>query len=215
MMAGIRKELGPAARRLADALRRIRRGQDITTAEMSRRLTALGQPVPDTGITKTEHGARRVDVDDLMAISLALGVTPNTLLMPQVNYLGAGERHHLTPVADGTAEELWQWAQGEKPLRVPVPGADTWLGDDDHPALRFSLRSRPYLTAAHPPGAGAAPEAGMPGFRAIVLAVTEALAKGATGAEVRRVVELTITLPAVMPDTEIRERAEAKGKGRP
>jgi hypothetical protein len=72
-------------------IRRFRRAdwQDITTAEMSRRLGELGQPIPDTGITKTEQGTRRVDVDDLVAIALALGVTPNALLLPPVDYLGA------------------------------------------------------------------------------------------------------------------------------
>src|SRR6185437_4958271 len=70
-MAGIKKELGPTGRRVAEAIRRIRRGpeQEISTAELSRRLTALGQPVPDTSITKTEQGTRRVDVDDLVAFA--------------------------------------------------------------------------------------------------------------------------------------------------
>ena len=98
-------------------IRRIRRACEVTTAALSQRLAAIGHPVADTGITKTEKGDRRIDVDDLVALALALGVTPNTLLMPEVGYLGASDAHHLTPAVSGTAEELWQWAQGEPRLR--------------------------------------------------------------------------------------------------
>jgi transcriptional regulator with XRE-family HTH domain len=202
MMAGIKKELGPTGRRVAEAIRRFRRGenQDITTAELSRRLTALGQPIPDTGITKTEKGDRRVDVDDLAAIALALGVTPNTLMLPQVDYLGGQDFHWLTPAARGGAEKLWQWAQGEKPLYTSVPGASSWLGSEDYPALRFSIRCRPYLTALHSPGPGGPPDGTSPDplLRDLCAAVLAAMKGGVTATQVRRAVELTITLPAVL-----------------
>lgn len=204
-MAGIKKEPGPTGRRVAEAIRRIRRGdkQDITTAEMSRRLTAIGQPIPDTSITKTEQGTRRVDADDLVAISLALGVTPNTLLLPQVDYLGSRDWHQLTPVAGGTAEHLWQWAQGERPLVPPVP--DEWLGKSTHPVLEFSITSRPYLTALHAARPGGEPLHGtpVPVMKELSAAVYMALAEGATPPEVRRVVELVINMPAVMSREEI------------
>jgi transcriptional regulator with XRE-family HTH domain len=210
-MAGIKKEPGPTARRVAEALRRIRRGQEVTTAELSRRLAALGQPVPDTSITKTEAGTRRVDVDDLPALALALGVTPNTLLLPEVSYLGNTDAHLLTPAASGTAEQLWQWAQGERPLHMRIPGADAWLGDGDLPALRFSMRTRPYLTALHPPGTATGPPGARDRMQALVLAVLGVLGDGASGAEVRRAVEMTIALPVVMPPDEIREHVTRNG----
>src|ERR1700722_6018700 len=131
-MTGIAKQLGPTGRRVAVAIWRVRRWNAVTTAELSRRLTALGQPIPDTSITKTEKGTRRVDVDDLVALAVALGVTPNTLLLPEVGYLGSTDTHLLTPVVSGTAEELWQWAQGERPLRTDIPGSDGWLGTENH-----------------------------------------------------------------------------------
>lgn len=197
-MAGIKKEPGPAARRVAGALRHFRRAGDVTTAEVSRRLTALGQPVPETSVTKAEHVTRRVDVDDLVPLSLALGVTPNTLLMPPVARLGTGERHQLTPAVSGTAEQLWQWAQGERPLYIP--GAESWLGDGENPDLEFSFRCRPYLTALHAPGTGGTPD---PFLRNVTEAVIAAMKAGVTGTEVRRTVELTIILPAVMTQDEI------------
>lgn len=205
-MAGTRKELGPTGRRLASALRRIRRGetQDITTAEMSRRLTALGQPIPDTGITKTEQGTRRVDVDDLVAISLALGVTPNTLLLPQPGYLDGAEWHQLTPEAGGSPEQLWQWAQGEMPPVILAPDGQSWLGGGDHPMAAFAIRNRPYLTAPRPP---AAEDDGTEvALRGLASAVAEALHAGAPSTEVRRVVELTIALPVIAVTPEFRQR---------
>lgn len=201
-MAGIKKEPGPTARRVAEAVRRFRRAEDVTAAEASRRLAALGQPIPETGITKTEHATRRVDADDLVPLSLALGVTPNALLMPPVAHLGTGERHQVTPALAATAEQMWQWAQGEMPLRVP--GGESWLGHGDHPDLEFSLRCRPYLTALHAPGppphARGAPDSIMNNLEAAVL---DALRSGVRAVDVRRYVELTIALPVVMSQDEI------------
>lgn len=196
-MAGIKKEFGPTARRLADSLRRIRRGQRITTAELSRRLTALGQPIPDTGITKTEQGTRRVDVDDLVALALSLGITPNTLLMPEVDWLGTGAVHQLTPEVAGSAEELWQWAQGERPLPAPVPELPSPL--EGNRVLEFTIHSRPYLLSPHVPG-GTERE-----LSALAAALQRAMKAGATGTEIRRVTELTLTQPrsALLTEDEI------------
>jgi hypothetical protein len=189
---------------VAANIRRIRRACEVTTAVLSQRLAGLGHPIADTGITKTEKGDRRVDVDDLVAISLALGVTPNTLLMPPVDFLGSSDHHQLTPAVSGTAERLWQWAQGEKPLRVPVPGAPSWLGDGENLALEFSIRCRPYLTALHAPVPdGPAPGVPHPALLDLTAAVLAAMEAGADGTEVRRAVELAITLPIVMTPDEI------------
>jgi transcriptional regulator with XRE-family HTH domain len=201
-MAGRPRPIGPSSERAAANIRRFRRAGEVTTAALSQRLAAIGHPVVDTGITKTEKGDRRIDVDDLVALALALGVTPNTLLMPEVGYLGTSDAHRLTPAVSGTAEELWQWAQGERPLHMHVPGADAWLGGDDHPALRFALRTRPYLTAPRAPG-GSGRGGPLPELRELSAVIQRAIKAGATGPEIRRVAELTMTLPALMTDAEI------------
>jgi transcriptional regulator with XRE-family HTH domain len=220
-MAGKSKEPGPSARRVAENVRLLRhaRKDTVTTAELSRRLTALGQPIPDTGITKTEQGTRRVDVDDLVALAVALGVTPNTLLLPDVDYVGGTDFHDLTPAVNGTAGHLWEWAQGETPLHMHVPGSREWLGNEDHPALRFSIRTRPYLTALHPPGtaASARPAGTRDKMLDLAHAALDVLADGATPAEVRRTVEMAIALPVVMPADQIRDQLAAAlddGKGK-
>lgn len=205
-MAGAKKEPGPTAERAAAALRRIRRGRELTAAGLSGRLHALGHPIADTGITKAEQGTRRIDVDDLVPLALALGVTPNTLLMPHVDYLGGTDYHLLTPNVGGNAERLWQWAQGERAIPVPLPGLPSEFHDADQ-ALEFTVRSRPYLTAARAPGGGG-PGTPAPELRELSVAVQRALKAGAMPTEVRRVAELTMTMPRLMTDTEIDEWLE-------
>jgi transcriptional regulator with XRE-family HTH domain len=189
-MASTHKEPGPTARRIAEAIRRIRRSQDITTAELSRRLTALGQPIPETSITKAEHGTRRVDADDLVGLALALGISPNTLLMPDADWLGARTVYELTPAVTGTADELWQWAQGERPLPAPVPALPSPANGNQ--ALEFIIRSRPYLLTPRPPGTPGGPEREL---TELAIAVTRAVKAGAEGAEIRRVAEMTLAQP--------------------
>lgn len=202
----------PSSERVAANIRRIRRAREVTTAALSQRLAALGHPIADTGITKTEKGDRRVDVDDLVAISLALGVTPNTLLMPHVDYLGGTDSHLLTPEVSGTADQLWQWAQGERAIPVPLPDLPSEFGSGDR-ALEFTIRTRPYLTAARAPGSGDSTPA--PELRHLSVAIQRAMKAGASGTEIRRVVELTLTLPRLMDDDEIDHWLEDDTRPRP
>ena len=124
-MAG--KELAPGATgaRTMKNLRRLR--GEMTYAELSRRLEALGRPIPPLGLRRIEAGERRVDVDDLMALALVLRVSPLALLLPHgeqsdsSSELGNGEVRN---------DELWQWAIGERPL-------------DDHDSRRFQAASLP------------------------------------------------------------------------
>ena len=115
-----------------------------------------------------------------------------------------------------TPEQLWQWAQGERPLRLPlIPGGDEWLRERN-PALQFSIDNRPYLTALRgPAGPRRRVVPGVPSktLRDLSAAVADALAALATPAEVRRVVELTIAMPAVMSREEI--QAWMKDRTRP
>ena len=70
---------------------------DTSYAELSRRLTNLGRPIPPLGLRHLEAGGRRVDVDDLVALAEALGASPMTLLLP----------HHSTdPMAVSEASIL-------------------------------------------------------------------------------------------------------------
>jgi transcriptional regulator with XRE-family HTH domain len=72
--------MGPAAERLAENLKRMRFTQRLTTAQLAESVSGLGRPMYANTITKIEKLQRRVDVDDLVALAAALGVTPAQLL---------------------------------------------------------------------------------------------------------------------------------------
>lgn len=119
-MAGTPKEHGPTSGRVAAALKRIRQEQGLSYAELARRLADTGHPILDTGLMKIEKGQRRVDVDDLTALAVALGVTPNRLLLPEVDAIRPGAPFALTPGRDKVrTDDAWAWAYGERPLGAP------------------------------------------------------------------------------------------------
>jgi len=76
--------MGSTGSRVASNIQCLRRLRGYSYAELSRRLATHGHPILDTGILKIEKGARRVDVDDLMALAAALEADPAVLLMADV-----------------------------------------------------------------------------------------------------------------------------------
>ena len=50
---------------------------------LAKKLGDVGRRLGHSAVDQIEKGARRVDVDDLMALAEALNVSPITLLMPQ------------------------------------------------------------------------------------------------------------------------------------
>jgi transcriptional regulator with XRE-family HTH domain len=117
-------------------VRRIREARGLSYAELSRQLADMGRQIPPLGLRRIESGERRVDADDLVALAIALGVTPITLLMPYtknedtcVEVTGLSE-----PVRDTT---LWNWLQA----RIPISG--NVGGDSLHEWLSFTLATWP------------------------------------------------------------------------
>jgi transcriptional regulator with XRE-family HTH domain len=51
-------------------------------SELSRQLADMGRKTPPVGLGRIESGERRLDVDVLIALAVALGVSPTTLLTP-------------------------------------------------------------------------------------------------------------------------------------
>lgn len=88
-------------------------------AELSRALAAVGHPLAITVLQRIEAGARRIDVDDLTALSYVLEVTPTQLISPdfwavddEAGYL-AIENQFLTGVPALTQHEACAWVTGE------------------------------------------------------------------------------------------------------
>lgn len=115
-MADKKNPLGPTGEHVRSNVARLRGRMQYK--ELSERLAELGRPIPPLGLRRIEAGERRVDADDLMALAVAFGVPPNSLLLPHVD---PGEALAATAVGEVDFQELWHWADGIMPLH----GADT------------------------------------------------------------------------------------------
>lgn len=111
------------------ALFRVKRGWKL--ADLSERMTAVGRPMTGNTLSSIENLTRRADVDDLVAISAALEVSPAALLMPQVDDDEDGGIAWLIPTSaepdpgeDGVASiqsgQFWHWLVADAPLDAPL-----------------------------------------------------------------------------------------------
>jgi transcriptional regulator with XRE-family HTH domain len=120
--AGRRKvEPGPTSRHVAANVKRLRGARGFSLVELSKQLARIGRPILPSGLNKIEQRHRSVDVDDLMALALALGVNANALLLPPDV---SAESVALTEKVSARGFRAWEWATGEAPLDAPD---STWL----------------------------------------------------------------------------------------
>ncbi|GAA12583.1 hypothetical protein GOALK_056_00160 [Gordonia alkanivorans NBRC 16433] len=85
-----------------------------------------------TTLSQIENGARRVDVDDLMSLAVALNVSPIVLLTDRTK--SGSETVTATGLGDVEARDLWDWLRAERfPItkrlaESPVADPDADLG---------------------------------------------------------------------------------------
>lgn len=107
--------LGPTGTVAADNVKRLRLDAGLTFADLAKKLTEIGRPVPTLGLRKIEAYDRRIDADDLVALAVALGVSPVTLLMPPSESSDDGVT--VTGVKNQVdAWGIWQWLRADQPL---------------------------------------------------------------------------------------------------
>lgn len=63
-------------------VRRLREAAGFSQTELAARVTATGHNFGDMAVWGIENGKRRINVDDLFALGLVLGVSPTSLLSP-------------------------------------------------------------------------------------------------------------------------------------
>jgi transcriptional regulator with XRE-family HTH domain len=116
----------PVAAEIGENLSRIRRAAGLSLRQLAARLDEVGWPIGADGLNRVEMGKRQVPVGDLVALAVALDVSPATLLMPP-----ACDRVQLTPAVETGWHAAWRWAVGELPLiragDLPIPATDTRL----------------------------------------------------------------------------------------
>lgn len=142
---------GPTSKRVSENIERLRKARGLSQAQLANKLTKVGRPMLDTAVSKMERGTRRVDVDDLVAIAIALNVTPIALLMPNQWDM---EPVALTESFDLPAKTAWRWAEGVGPATDFLVGPEgahseeeieaNWKQHEEymqlsHPAGRFSI----------------------------------------------------------------------------
>ncbi|MGO2937975.1 MAG: helix-turn-helix domain-containing protein [Glutamicibacter arilaitensis] len=110
------REIGATGATLASNLKRLR--GDMPLRDLEKALTALDVKISASGLQKIESGARRVDADEIIALSIALNVNPNALLLP--NFSGEVDvSNEISTNLEGlTGETVWHWADGYKALPV-------------------------------------------------------------------------------------------------
>lgn len=127
---------GATAQRVAANVRALRKAAGLDLSQLSELLTGLGQPISLSGLSKLETGQRRVDVDDLVALALALDVSPNRLLLTEdASNVDVIE---LTPAVSASEMVAWRWACGVRRIRP------TWQFDLRRRDKTFERVNRPH-----------------------------------------------------------------------
>ncbi|WP_017239528.1 helix-turn-helix domain-containing protein [Streptomyces sp. SS] len=129
-----RNPLGPTGEQVRANVARIREARGMTKKQLADRTAELGRPIPPLGVSRIEAGTRRVDVDDLAALAVALRVSPVTLLLPWTD--GPADAVEVTAAGTVQAAVAWFWADGVLPA----------LPSNSDDEKRFILDSRPAWT---------------------------------------------------------------------
>jgi transcriptional regulator with XRE-family HTH domain len=117
--------------RLARNVRQLREARRLTIRQLAAAMTNdMGRKILSSGIVKIEKGERGVDADDLVALALIFGVSPNRLLLTD----GVpDETVALTPTQQASAISAWWWATGEQRLPGPYAVSDEQFVAENRP----------------------------------------------------------------------------------
>ena len=111
----LKKPLGPTGETVRANVIRLRAERRMGYTELSEKLKDIGRHILPIGLRRIESGARRVDVDDLVALAQVLKVAPTTLLTPWVAY--GTDQVAVTGVDGGlSAAQLWDRLRADEPI---------------------------------------------------------------------------------------------------
>ncbi|WP_288076303.1 helix-turn-helix transcriptional regulator [Rhodococcus sp. (in: high G+C Gram-positive bacteria)] len=133
-MATRRVALGHTGETVRTNIARVRDEQRLTLRQVAERLADTDRPLAHNTLSEIERGARRCDVDDLIALSVALDVSPLALLMPPAD--SKDEPVQATGIENVTARDFLAFLEGMRSPTMPR-GLDF--------ALRSEVGSSPTL----------------------------------------------------------------------
>jgi transcriptional regulator with XRE-family HTH domain len=96
-------------------VKRLRTDQNLGLRGLSTKLAEVGRPLGHSAVDQIEKGTRRVDVDDLVALAAALGVSPTTLLMPGMSNADAPKMIEVAR-AEMSIARFWLWLKTDAAL---------------------------------------------------------------------------------------------------
>ena len=138
---------GPVGRQLIANLRELLEARGLSFRRASAALDELGRPIPPLGMSRLLDADRRVDVDELVALAVMLGVNPSALLLPR--HAGRDDIVDLTPKTQQRSHVVWGWADGRFPLPPELAEAEAIAvhtpGDR---FVDFQVHARPETGAA-------------------------------------------------------------------
>jgi transcriptional regulator with XRE-family HTH domain len=108
---------GPTGARVAARVRELRQLRGYSLSALSQQMTKIGHPLSLDALHKIETvGAddrprRRVDADALVALALALRVSPLALILPSAD----DGPVYVTDQVKLAFVDAWQWGTGEAP----------------------------------------------------------------------------------------------------
>jgi hypothetical protein len=103
-------EIGPVGANLVKAVDQLRELRGLSYRKMSTALEQIGRPIFPLGLSRLGRRQRRVDVDDLVALSIVLDVNPSALLFDR--RVGGNDVVDLTPTFQQRGAIVWEWADG-------------------------------------------------------------------------------------------------------
>lgn len=107
-------DLGPTGKRVAERVHHYRERNNLTFAELARRLGDAGHPIPPLGLRRIESEERKVTVDDLTALAVVLEVSVVDLLV-------------LPPLADDGPESTENYDQATGVQSLPAYFIREWI----------------------------------------------------------------------------------------
>jgi 8-oxo-dGTP diphosphatase len=135
-------EIGSIGKQLSANLARLRKDRHASYTELSGWLKRIGRTISAETLGKIERKERRVDVDDLVALAVALDTTPNRLLLP--GSADDAEPVELTPEVTVSALDAWKWATGEEPLPGGTAPPEHQILVRDDRERQFTRENQPH-----------------------------------------------------------------------